>query len=297
VELSGSTIVVTGGARGIGAALARRFATEGAAAVVVADLDLDGATAVAGEIGAVATPYRVDVSSEGEVATLVSDVLDRFGHIDLFCSNAGITTGAGLDGDMAVWERAWGINVLAHIYAARAVVPVMLGRGSGYLLNTCSAAGLLTAMDDAPYAVTKHAAVAFAEWLSITYGDKGIGVSALCPQGVDTDMLRGGLEAGHRGARVTAASGRVLSAEEVAESVVEGLRAERFLILPHPEVATYEQRRAQDRERWMGAMRKLGAASTGGPAHAATGDAGAAPGGGGTATGEAGAAPGGAGPL
>jgi NAD(P)-dependent dehydrogenase (short-subunit alcohol dehydrogenase family) len=263
VELSGSTIVVTGGARGIGAALARRFAAEGAAAVVVADLDLDGATAVADDIGAVATPYRVDVSSEGEVATLVSDVLDRFGHVDLFCSNAGITTGAGLDGDLAVWERAWGINVLSHIHAARAVVPSMLARGSGYLLNTCSAAGLLTAMDDAPYAVTKHAAVAFAEWLSITYRDRGIGVSALCPQGVDTDMLRGGLAAGHRGARVTAASGRVLSAEEVAESVVEGLQAERFLILPHPEVATYELRRAQDRDRWLGAMRKLGAASSG----------------------------------
>jgi NAD(P)-dependent dehydrogenase (short-subunit alcohol dehydrogenase family) len=262
VELTGSVIVVTGGGRGIGAALARRFAAEGATAVVVADLDLATATAVADEIGAVATPYRLDVSVEAEVVGLVSDVLDRFGHIDLFCSNAGITTGAGLDGDVAVWERAWGINVLAHIHAARAVVPAMVARGSGYLLNTCSAAGLLTAMDDAPYAVTKHAAVAFAEWLSITYGGQGIGVSALCPQGVDTDMLRGGLEAGHRGARVTAASGRVLSAEEVADAVVEGLAAERFLILPHPEVATYEQRRAQDRERWLGAMRKLGAASS-----------------------------------
>jgi NAD(P)-dependent dehydrogenase (short-subunit alcohol dehydrogenase family) len=265
VELSGSTVVVTGGGRGIGAALARRFAAEGAAAVVVADLDLESATAVAEEIGAVATPYRVDVSSEADVVGLVSDVLDRFGHIDLFCSNAGITTGVGLDGDMAVWERAWGVNVLAHIHAARAVVPAMLARGSGYLLNTCSAAGLLTAMSDAPYAVTKHAAVAFAEWLSITYGDQGIGVSALCPQGVDTDMLRAGLESGHRGARVTAASGRVLSAEEVADTVVDGLRAERFLILPHPEVATYEQRRAQDRERWLGAMRKLGATSSGAP--------------------------------
>ncbi|GIJ72064.1 SDR family oxidoreductase [Virgisporangium ochraceum] len=264
MELSGATVVVTGAGRGIGAALARRFAAEGAVAVVVADLDLASATAVADELGAVATPYRVDVSSEAEVAGMVSDVLDRFGHIDLFCSNAGITTGAGLDADPGVWERAWGVNVLAHIHAARAVVPAMLSRGSGYLLNTCSAAGLLTAMDDAPYAVTKHAAVAFAEWLSITYGEEGIRVSALCPQGVDTDMLRGGLEAGHRGARVTAASGRVLSAGEVADAVVDGLRAERFLILPHPEVATYEQRRANDRERWLAAMRKLGSAASDG---------------------------------
>ncbi len=142
--------------------------------------------------------------------------------------------------------------MLAHIYAARAVLPAMLERGFGYLLHTCSAAGLLTAVDDAPYAVTKHAAVAFAEWLSITYGDQGLRVSALCPQGVDTDMLRGGLAAGHRGARVTAASGRVLAAAEVADAVVAGLAAERFLILPHPEVAKYELRRAQDRERWLG---------------------------------------------
>ncbi|GAA0910859.1 SDR family oxidoreductase [Virgisporangium aurantiacum] len=279
MELTGRIVVVTGSARAIGAALARRFAAEGAAAVVVADLDLSGAEAVAAEIGAVATPYRVDVSAEAEVVALVADVLDRFGHIDLFCSNAGITTGVGLDGDVAVWERAWGINVLAHIHAARAVVPAMLARGSGYLLQTCSAAGLLTAMSDAPYAVTKHAAVAFAEWLSITYGGQGIGVSALCPQGVDTDMLRAGLAAGHRGATVTAASGRVLAAEEVADAVVEGLAAERFLILPHPEVATYELRRAQDRDRWLGAMRKLGASAGGaGSADGAAGSAGGASG-------------------
>jgi NAD(P)-dependent dehydrogenase (short-subunit alcohol dehydrogenase family) len=261
VELSGCTVVVTGAARGIGAALARRFAAEGAAAVVVADLDLAGATAVAEAIGPVATPYRVDVSVEAEVAELVSGSLGRLGHIDLFCSNAGITTGAGLDADAAMWERTLAINVLAHIYAARAVVPAMLARGSGYLLNTCSAAGLLTAMEDAPYAVTKHAAVAFAEWLSVTYGDRGIRVSALCPQGVDTDMLRGGLAAGHVGARVTAASGRVLSADEVAGTVVEGLAAERFLILPHPEVADYARRKAADPDRWLAAMRDLSRAA------------------------------------
>ena len=291
MELTGRVAVVTGAARGIGRALAERFAAEGAAAVVVADLDFDGASGVAEAIGPIALPVRLDVSDESEISTFVADVLARYGHIDLFCSNAGITTGAGLDGDTAVWERAWGINVLAHIHAARAVVPAMLAHGSGYLLQTCSAAGLLTAMSDAPYAVTKHAAVAFAEWLAITYGGQGIGVSALCPQGVDTDMLRAGLATGHRGATVTAASGRVLSVEEVADAVVEGLAAERFLILPHPEVATYELRRAQDRDRWLGAMRKLGASAGGaGSAGGASGSADGAVGSAGGASGSAGGA-------
>jgi NAD(P)-dependent dehydrogenase (short-subunit alcohol dehydrogenase family) len=227
----------------------------------------------------VASPYRVDVAVESEIAGFVAELLARHGHIDLFCSNAGITTGAGLDATAATWERTLSINVLSHIYTARALVPAMLSRGFGYLLNTCSAAGLLTSVDDAPYAVTKHAAVAFAEWLSITYGDQGLRVSALCPQGVDTDMLRGGLTAGHRGAVVTAASGRILSVSEVADAVVAGLAAERFLILPHPEVATYELRRAQDRERWLGAMRRLAGAGTAagvGGAPGFTGPAGAA---------------------
>jgi NAD(P)-dependent dehydrogenase (short-subunit alcohol dehydrogenase family) len=257
VELTGRVAVVTGAARGIGRALAERFAAEGAAAVVVADLDLDGANAVAEAIGPVALPVRLDVSVEAEITALVADALSRYGHIDLFCSNAGITTGHGLDAPASIWERTLAVNVLAHIHAARAVVPAMLERGFGYLLNTCSAAGLLTSVDDAPYAVTKHAAVAFAEWLSMTYGDRGLRVSALCPQGVDTDMLRGGLAVGHRGAQVTVASGRILSAAEVADVVVAGLAAEEFLILPHPEVAKYEQYRVQDRGRWLAAMRHL----------------------------------------
>jgi NAD(P)-dependent dehydrogenase (short-subunit alcohol dehydrogenase family) len=259
VDLTGRVVVITGAARGIGAALARRFAEEGAAEVVVVDRDAAGAQAVSDAIGPVGVPASVDVAVEAEVAALVADVVGRHGRVDLFCSNAGVTTAAGLDATDVDWQRAWSINVLAHVYAARAVLPTMLARGEGYLLHTCSAAGLLTAIDDAPYAVTKHAAVAFAEWLAITYGGRGIRVSALCPQGVDTAMLRDGLTAGHRGAMVTAASGAVLSADEVADAVVAGLAAERFLILPHPEVAAYESRRVQDRERWLAAMRRLAA--------------------------------------
>jgi NAD(P)-dependent dehydrogenase (short-subunit alcohol dehydrogenase family) len=224
---------------------------------VVADRDIGGAAAMADAIGPMAVPVAVDVSIEAEVARLVAAVVSRRARIDLFCSNAGVTTGAGIEATDAEWQRSWSVNVLAHVYAARAVLPAMLARGEGYLLHTCSAAGLLTAVDDAPYAVTKHAAVAFAEWLALTYHDRGIRVSALCPQGVDTAMLRDGLAAGHRGARVTAASGDVLSADEVADAVVQGIAEERFLILPHPQVAGYERRRAEDRQRWLAAMRDL----------------------------------------
>jgi NAD(P)-dependent dehydrogenase (short-subunit alcohol dehydrogenase family) len=253
--------IVTGAGRGIGAALARRFAAEGAAAVVVADLDGDAAAAVAAECAA--TPAALDAGDAAAVTALVADVLDRYGRVDLFCANAGVTSGAGLDAEPADWERAWRVNVLAHVHAARAVLPSMLERGSGHLLMTCSAAGLLTAVGDAPYAVTKHAAVAFAEWLAITYGDRGIGVSALCPQGVDTPMLRDGLDAGHVGARVTAASGAVLTPEAVAEAVVAGLAEGRFLILPHPEVRTYLRHKTEDVDRWLAAMRRLAAGHDG----------------------------------
>jgi NAD(P)-dependent dehydrogenase (short-subunit alcohol dehydrogenase family) len=204
-----------------------------------------------------AVGVRTDVTVEADVRALVDTALDRYGRVDLFCSNAGITSGAGVDCDDAGWQRSWAVNVQAHVYAARAALPAMLERGEGYLLQTCSAAGLLTAVGDAPYTVTKHAAVGFAEWLSITYGNRGIRVSALCPQGVDTPMLRDGLEAGHVGARVTAASGAVLSPDDVAGAVVAGLAEERFLILPHPEVGTYLAHKTQDPDRWLTGMRRL----------------------------------------
>jgi NAD(P)-dependent dehydrogenase (short-subunit alcohol dehydrogenase family) len=257
MKLSGRVAVVTGAASGIGAAMARRFAAEGAAAVVVTDLDADAAAGVADSLDVPTEAAAVDVSVEAQVADLVAGVLERHGRIDLFCSNAGITTGAGVEAPDQLWDASWSVNVLSHVYAARAVLPAMLARGEGYLLQTCSAAGLLTAVADAPYTVTKHAAVGFAEWLAVTYGDRGIRVSALCPQGVRTPLLTDELDAGHPGARVVAASGALLEPDEVAEAVVRGLDEERFLILPHPEVATFAQRKAADPDRWLAGVRKM----------------------------------------
>lgn len=262
MNLEDRVVVITGAAGGIGAALARRFAAEKAGALVLADLDGGAAEDLASELrtafpGTETLAVGADVTAEPQVAELVDEALRQYAKIDLFCANAGITTGAGLEATDDQWSRSWSVNVLAHIYAARAVLPGMLERGEGYLLQTCSAAGLLTAIGDAPYAVTKHAAVAFAEWLAITYGARGIRVSALCPQGVDTPMLRDGLAAGHIGALVTAAGGAVLPAESIADAVVQGLADERLLILPHPEVAKYYQRRAADPDRWAAGMRDL----------------------------------------
>jgi NAD(P)-dependent dehydrogenase (short-subunit alcohol dehydrogenase family) len=257
MEISGRTIVVTGAARGIGAALARRFADDGAGALVLADLDGAAVAGVAAELGPSARGVELDVTDAARVEQFVRETLDQHGGIDLYCSNAGIATGEGLDAADEVWQRTWAVNVLAHVYAARAVLPSMLARGSGYLLQTCSAAGLLTAIGDAPYSLTKHAAVALAEWIAITYGDRGIRVSALCPQGVDTDMLRTGVLDGHVGARAVAAAGRVIEPAEVADAVVAGLAQERFLILPHPEVEAFYRNRASDPDRWLAGMRRF----------------------------------------
>jgi NAD(P)-dependent dehydrogenase (short-subunit alcohol dehydrogenase family) len=257
MRLAGKVVVITGAAGGIGTALAHRFAAEGAAGLVLADVDAPAVSALAAAVDGPAAGVACDVRSGSEVEALVSTAESTYGPVDLFCSNAGVTTGGGLDASDADWARAWEINVVAHIHAARAVLPGMLARGSGYLLQTASAAGLLTAIGDAPYAVTKHAAVALAEWLSITYGDRGIKVSALCPQGVRTPMLTAGLEEGHLGARVTAASGPVLAPEDVAAAVVEGLAAERFLILPHPEVVRYAANKVRDPDGWLTAMRQM----------------------------------------
>jgi NAD(P)-dependent dehydrogenase (short-subunit alcohol dehydrogenase family) len=244
MQLDGTIAVVTGAAGGIGSALASRFVAEGAQVVGVDRRPSDG--------------VRVcDVTDAAAVAALVQSVIDEHGRIDLFCSNAGITTGVALDDPDDLWHIGYEINVMAHVYAARAVVPHMLGNGGGYLLNTASAAGLLTSPGDAVYAVTKHGAVAFAEWLSITYGARGIGVSVLCPMGVATPMLMDPLAAGDAGAQAVAASGEIVSPEHVADTVIAGLAAETFLILPHPEVGKFWAQKASDPDRWLAGMRRL----------------------------------------
>jgi NAD(P)-dependent dehydrogenase (short-subunit alcohol dehydrogenase family) len=255
MDVQGKIVVVTGGGSGIGAALCRRFAADRAAEVVVADLDVDAAAAVASETGGVAE--AIDVCDAAAVAALVDRTVARSRRIDLFCSNAGITTGVELADPGDLWHRAYEVHVMAHVYAARAVLPGMLERGSGYLLNTASAAGLLTSPGDAPYAVTKHGAVAFAEWLSVTYGGRGIGVSVLCPLGVATPMLMGPLAEGNAGAQAVAASGEIVTPEQVADPAVTGLAAGTFLILPHPEVGTFWAQKASDPDRWLAGVRRL----------------------------------------
>ncbi|WP_326829554.1 SDR family oxidoreductase [Streptosporangium sp. NBC_01810] len=227
-------VVVTGASSGIGRAMARRFAAEGAIGVVVADLDAAGATAVAKEIGDQAVAVRADVSVEEDVRGLVTTAESAFGPIGLFCSNAGVTTGRGLDATTSDWTRTIAVNVLAHVYAARAVMPGMVERGEGYLLNTCSAAGLVSCPGDAPYAVTKSAAISFAEWVSIHYTTRGVKVSVLCPQSVRTAMFERGIAEDHLSARAAGASGPILDPEAVADTVVDGLAAERFHIFPPP---------------------------------------------------------------
>ena len=250
MDLQDKIVVVTGGASGIGRALATRFVAEGADTVVIADLpdtDLSGAAAASG-----AVPAECDVSNASQVVALIDAVESEHGPIDLFCSNAGIGTAQGLDAPDEAWQQIWEINVMGHVYAARALVPRMIDRGGGYLLNTASAAGLLTNLGEAPYSVTKHAAVALAEWIAITHGDQGIKVSCLCPQGVRTPMT----ESDDPAVQAVLSQGAI-EPEDVADAVVAGLADERFLILPHPEVEKYEQNRTADRDRWLGGMRKL----------------------------------------
>ncbi len=257
MNITDKIIVVTGGANGIGRALCKRFAAEHARAVVVADLDADRAAQVAHQIGGV--PFRVDVVDEAGVIALVQFAERHFGGIDLFCSNAGIMVKGGVEVSDEHWHHIWEVNVRAHIYAARAVLPGMIARGHGYLLQTASAAGLLTQIGSAPYAVTKHAALGLAEWLAMTHYDQGIRVSVLCPQGVRTKMLEGAARTGV-GALLRDTA---LEPEQVADAVVTGLADEKFLILPHPEVAQYFLRKATDYDRWLRGMRRLQARGTG----------------------------------
>lgn len=254
MQIRGSVVVVTGAAGGIGAALARRFAAEGARGLLLVDLDQARVEDLAGELDR-ETCHTVgvasDVTRESDVRALVETAEKHIGPVDLFCSNAGMGTAQGIEAPDAVWQACWDLNVMAHVYAARAVLPGMLKRGHGYLLNTASAAGLLQMPGDHPYTATKHAAVAFAESLAVTYGSRGIKVSALCPQGVRTGMTTDPAVE-----RVLSAFGPMLTPEQVADAVVEGLADERFLILPHPEVALYEQGRAGDRDGWLDGLRQ-----------------------------------------
>lgn len=253
MQIQGKVVVVTGGGNGIGRALALRFAKEGARLVAVADVDEDNGFKVLQEIeegrGAF---FACDVSKEDQIKFLVDTVTSAAGQIDIFCSNAGIGVAGGPEASDRDWQRSWDINVMAHVYAARAVLPQMLARKEGYLVQTVSAAGLLTQIGSAPYSVTKHAALGFAEWLAVTYGDQGIRVSALCPQGVRTNMLLKGEFAG--GAFLLEGA---LEPDQVAGDVMQAIAEERFMVLPHPEAAKYFQNKANDYERWIRGMRKL----------------------------------------
>ena len=252
MQIDGKTVVITGGGNGIGRALARRFATDGAGGIVVADLDGDAAETVAAEVDGVAV--TVDVTDPTGNEEIVGLAEQRFGPVDLFCANAGIPAGGGIDQPLDAWQQAWDVNVMGHVLAAQAVLPSMLARGEGHLLHTASAAGLLTNIGAAPYSVTKHAVVGLAEWLAITYGDRGIGVSCLCPMGVRTDMLMSGTD--DPAGAVVLAQGAI-EPEVVADAVVEGLGREEFLILPHPDVREFVRRKADDHDRWIAGMRRL----------------------------------------
>jgi len=247
MDVKGKLIVVTGGASGIGRGLCRRFAREDARRVIVADVNEAGAQRIADEING--TAVACDVSMEEDLTRLVRFTEQEFGGIDLFCSNAGIIILGGVEADNESWKRIWEINVLAHVYAARAVIPGMIKRGGGAFMVTASAAGLLSQIGSLPYSVTKHAAVGFAENIAITYGDQGVRVFLLCPQAVRSEMTR-------QGGGVAAVDG-LMEPEAVADAVIESFRRDEFLILPHPEVKTYMQRKCADYDRWLQGMRKL----------------------------------------
>ncbi len=256
MQIRDAVIVVTGGASGIGRAMARRFAADGAGSVIVADLNAEGATTVADELAAAGVGSRgvgLDVTDPDAVAAFIDASEAEFGPIDLWCGNAGIGANGGVELADEIWDANWNVNVMAHVIASRILVPHWIERGGGHLLLTASAAGLLTNLGTAPYAVTKHACVGLAELIAITYGEKGVGVSCLCPQGVRTPMTEAD---GELAIEVVKAMG-MIEPEDVADAVATGLANDDFLILPHPEVSTYEQRRAGDRGRWITGMQKL----------------------------------------
>lgn len=248
MDIADKIIVVTGAASGIGRALCHAFAAAGARAIACVDRDTKGAEAVARDINGVA--FTVDVRCEDQIAAMIAQVEAEIGPIDLFCSNAGVLIEGGTDVANAEWLRLWEVNVMAHVWAARHVVPRMIARGGGYLLNTASAAGLLNQIGSAPYGVTKHAAVGLAEWLAMTHGDGGIKVSVLCPQAVRTAMTDGFED------HVAAIDG-MLEPDVAARSCIDAIRVETFLVLPHPGVLDYMRHKTADYDRWIGGMRKL----------------------------------------
>lgn len=253
MEVSDKVVVITGGGSGIGAAMARRFSDEGAAAVIVADVDEEAVLSVATDVGGEA--FFLDVTDETATAELVKTVETAHGRIDILCLNAGIPTDGSERASDDDWQRTWDVNVMAHVYATRHALPGMLERAEGYIVTTASAAGLLTNIGAAPYSVTKHAAVAFAEWLAVTYGARGIRVSCLCPMFVDTPMLDA--FAGHTNEMRDWVEGLAINVDDVAGTVIEGIRSEEFLILPHPVVLDYFQRKALDYDRWINGMQDL----------------------------------------
>ena len=251
MDIRGRVVVVTGAGRGIGAAMCRQFAAAGAELVVVSDRDEEAAMSVASGLGTAGWAVRCDVAVESEVQGLVTQVLERVGRIDIFCSNAGITVKGGVEATNAEWQRMWDVNVMSRVYAARAVVPGMLQQGRGYFVQTASAAGLLTEIGSASYSVTKHADLALAEWLSVCYGREGIRVSCVCPLGVETDMLDGD-DPVHRYLHLHS-----ITADAAAAEILRGIELETFLILPHPEVLEFYRLKGENYDRWLRGMQRL----------------------------------------
>jgi NAD(P)-dependent dehydrogenase (short-subunit alcohol dehydrogenase family) len=253
MDIEGRIVLVTGAASGIGEGMCRAFAARGAQRVIATDIDEDGALRVATEIGG--GHARVDVSSESDIARVIGEVEADYGRLDILCANAGIAVDGSVDAPDDDWHRSWSVNLMSHVYATRHALPGMLRRSSGYIVTTASAAGLLTNLGAAPYTVTKHAAVALAEWLAITYRSQGIRVSCLCPQFVETPMLD--VFAGHTDGMRSWVEGIAITVDEVAEAVMLGIEQERFLILPHPEVSGYMVNKANDPDRWIAGMARL----------------------------------------